>query len=255
MVWLMPEEMTNFGFARIAKATKQARVRGVFDSVASRYDVMNDVMSAGLHRLWKRRMIDALYLTPNTDPLHMLDVAGGTGDIAAAALRLANVRRANLTITIADINHAMLKAGQDKFSDNPHVHFMCANAEALPLADKSVDIYTIAFGMRNITERTHALQEAKRVLKIGGRFVCLEFSHLPTPLTQKLYDLYSFNIIPPMGKIIAGDDEPYRYLVESIRTFPTASAFATEVEAAGFARVGYQSLSGGIAALHYGWRL
>lgn len=251
----LKEQMTDFGFMRVPQATKQARVRAVFDSVASRYDVMNDVMSGGLHRLWKRRMIDALHLNPaSTKDIYMLDVAGGTGDIAARAYARMALNK-KLNITILDINHDMLKAGQAKFKDNKKINFMCANAEALPLEDKSIDIYTIAFGIRNITDRTQALREALRVLKIGGRFVCLEFSHLPTPLTQRLYDMYSFNIIPHLGKMIAGDAAPYQYLVESIRTFPTAPAFADELKQAGFARVAYQSLSGGIAALHYGWRL
>ncbi|MBE8220302.1 MAG: bifunctional demethylmenaquinone methyltransferase/2-methoxy-6-polyprenyl-1,4-benzoquinol methylase UbiE [Alphaproteobacteria bacterium] len=255
-------QMTDFGFRRVPQADKQARVREVFDSVAGRYDIMNDVMSGGLHRLWKRRMIEALYLAPQssgrTSPITMLDVAGGTGDIANLALRRAQSQAINLNIKVLDINHEMLKVGQARANNSANsnnISFIHANAEALPIADSSTDIYTIAFGMRNITQRHKALAEARRVLKPGGRFVCLEFSHLPTPFTQKLYDAYSFQIIPAMGKLIAGDDAPYRYLVESIRQFPSAPVYAAALEEAGFARVGYSRLSGGIAALHYGWRL
>ncbi len=253
----MDKDTTDFGFKHVPRAEKQARVRGVFDRVAARYDVMNDLMSGGLHRVWKARMVEALYLPIKTEhKITMLDVAGGTGDIARRAWALAQARGVALDVCVIDINHEMLDvARQNPKNKNTPIKFMCGDAEHLPLADNSADIYTIAFGMRNMTDRARALREAWRVLKPGGRFVCLEFSQVPHAMVRRLYDAYSFQIIPAMGQLVIGEREPYQYLVESIRRFPAASDFADEIAAANFARVGFTRLSGGIAALHYAWRL
>ena len=253
-------ETIDFGFRDVARNDKQGLVRGVFDAVADKYDVMNDVMSGGLHRLWKARMIDALYMRPHTT-LQLVDVAGGTGDIALRAQARARRLGASLDAHIIDANAEMMKAGrkrqavQENMQQANNMHFTTGIAEQLPLPDASADMLTIAFGIRNVTDRAAALQEAHRVLRPGGRFVCLEFSHMPSAVLQKAYDAYSFTLIPPMGALVAGERDAYQYLVESIRRFPTANAFLGEVEAAGFARAESQLLSGGIAALHMGWRL
>lgn len=253
-------ETIDFGFREVARDDKQGLVRGVFDAVADKYDVMNDVMSGGLHRLWKARMIDALYMRPHSK-LQLVDVAGGTGDIALRAHARAQKCGTLLDAHIIDANAEMMKAGrkrqavQENMQQANNMHFTTGIAEQLPLPDGCADMLTIAFGIRNVTDRAAALQEAHRVLRPGGRFVCLEFSHLPSAVLQKLYDAYSFSIIPPMGALVAGERDAYQYLVESIRRFPTANAFLGEVEAAGFARAEAQLLSGGIAALHMGWRV
>jgi demethylmenaquinone methyltransferase/2-methoxy-6-polyprenyl-1,4-benzoquinol methylase len=253
-------ETIDFGFREVARDDKQGLVRGVFDAVADKYDVMNDVMSGGLHRLWKARMIDALYMRPHSK-LQLVDVAGGTGDIALRAHARAQKCGTLLDAHIIDANAEMMKAGrkrqavQENMQQANNMHFTTGIAEQLPLPDGCADMLTIAFGIRNVTDRAAALKEAHRVLRPGGRFVCLEFSHLPSAVVQKLYDAYSFSIIPPMGALVAGERDAYQYLVESIRRFPTANAFLGEVEAAGFARAEAQLLSGGIAALHMGWRV
>jgi demethylmenaquinone methyltransferase/2-methoxy-6-polyprenyl-1,4-benzoquinol methylase len=253
-------ETIDFGFRQVARDDKQGLVRGVFDAVADKYDVMNDVMSGGLHRLWKARMIDALYMRPHSK-LQLVDVAGGTGDIALRAHARAQKCGTLLDAHIIDANAEMMKAGrkrqavQENMQQANNMHFTTGIAEQLPLPDGCADMLTIAFGIRNVTDRAAALKEAHRVLRPGGRFVCLEFSHLPSAVLQKLYDAYSFSIIPPMGALVAGERDAYQYLVESIRRFPTANAFLGEVEAAGFARAEAQLLSGGIAALHMGWRV
>lgn len=253
-------ETIDFGFREVARDDKQGLVRGVFDAVADKYDVMNDVMSGGLHRLWKARMIDALYMRPHSK-LQLVDVAGGTGDIAMRAHAHAQKCGTLLDAHIIDANAEMMKAGrkrqavQENMQQANNMHFTTGIAEQLPLPDGCADMLTIAFGIRNVTDRAAALKEAHRVLRPGGRFVCLEFSHLPSVVLQKLYDAYSFSIIPPMGALVAGERDAYQYLVESIRRFPTANAFLGEVEAAGFARAEAQLLSGGIAALHMGWRV
>ena len=253
-------ETIDFGFREVARDDKQGLVRGVFDAVADKYDVMNDVMSGGLHRLWKARMIDALYMRPHSK-LQLVDVAGGTGDIALRAHARAQKCGTLLDAHIIDANAEMMKAGrkrqavQENMQQANNMHFTTGIAEQLPLPDGCADMLTIAFGIRNVTDRAAALKEAHRVLRPGGRFVCLEFSHLPSAVLQKLYDAYSFSIIPPMGALVAGERDAYQYLVESIRRFPTANAFLGEVEAAGFARAEAQLLSGGIAALHMGWRV
>jgi demethylmenaquinone methyltransferase/2-methoxy-6-polyprenyl-1,4-benzoquinol methylase len=253
-------ETIDFGFREVARDDKQGLVRGVFDAVADKYDVMNDVMSGGLHRLWKARMIDALYMRPHSK-LQLVDVAGGTGDIALRAHARAQKCGTLLDAHIIDANAEMMKAGrkrqavQENMQQANNMHFTTGIAEQLPLPDGCADMLTIAFGIRNVTDRAAALKEAHRVLRPGGRFVCLEFSHLPSAVLQKLYDAYSFSIIPPMGALVAGERDAYQYLVESIRRIPTANAFLGEVEAAGFARAEAQLLSGGIAALHMGWRV
>ena len=243
---------THFGFETIDEQQKPGRVHGVFHSVAKRYDLMNDVMSAGIHRLWKQAMIDMLAPRPG---MRLLDVAGGTGDIAA---RFLDRLQGKGHVTICDFTPAMLQQGRtDKqgFAYNDHITWVGGDAMQLPFADASFDAYTIAFGMRNVTRIQEALVEAFRVLRPGGRFLCLEFSQMTTPIMQKLYDLYSFNIIPKMGKMITGDRASYQYLVESIRQFPTAKAYQTMIEQAGFSRTSTRIMSSGIVAIHSGWRI
>jgi demethylmenaquinone methyltransferase/2-methoxy-6-polyprenyl-1,4-benzoquinol methylase len=254
-----------FGNRVVSEGEKQALVDGVFASVAPRYDLMNDLMSAGLHRAWK----DALVTTVNPPtkgrpgrlneksdrPFALLDVAGGTGDIA---FRVVDAGGAGTRATVMDINAEMLKAGRERataLGRDDSVIFVEGNAEALPFPDRSFDAVTIAFGIRNVPRIAQALSEAHRVLKIGGRFACLEFSSVDVPGLDKLYDLYSFNVIPALGRAVTGDAEAYRYLVESIRRFPKPKAFAQMLEAAGLRRVSFKVMTGGIVALHSGWRL
>ena len=252
--------LTNFGFRQVPTEQKQALVRDVFDAVAARYDLMNDLMSGGLHRAWKRRLVEVLYLRRNSshDTLQMADIAGGTGDVAFRAMRMAARIATPLNVQVIDANTEMLRVGANRAGSEKsgeHVSFITGNAEHLPLADNSLDIYSVAFGIRNVTHRADALREACRVLKPGGRFVCLEFSQLPSVLLTRAYDAYSFRVIPPLGKLVSGDAEPYQYLVESIRQFPRAEVFADEVRAAGFSRIAVERLSGGVAALHCGWKV
>jgi len=243
-------ETTHFGFRDVNEGEKETLVRGVFDSVASRYDIMNDLMSAGLHRLWKREMVSALHLK---DGMKILDVAGGTGDIAFRMREKANVQ-----VTVCDINQAMLDEGFNRAIDKnkrESLEWVCGNAESLPFPDQHFDAYTIAFGIRNVTHIEKALSEAFRVLKIGGRFLCLEFSHLPNELMQKAYDLYSFNVIPFIGEKVTNDREAYQYLVESIRKFPTQEKFVSLIKTAGFDNVTYRNMTHGVVALHSGRKL
>jgi demethylmenaquinone methyltransferase/2-methoxy-6-polyprenyl-1,4-benzoquinol methylase len=230
---------------------RQARVNDVFSSVASRYDLMNDLMSGGLHRAWKNALVTAV--DPPRIPFALLDIAGGTGDIA---FRVADLAGTAVRLTIVDINPQMLAVGRSRALDQGYeVAFVRASAEALPFPGHSYDAVTIAFGIRNVPRIEAALAEAFRVLRIGGRFLCLEFSTVDVPLLDRLYDLYSFNIIPALGDAVAGDASAYRYLVESIRRFPNPDAFAEMIRKAGFRRVSYRRMSGGIVALHSGWRL
>ena len=245
---------TSYGFREVAEGEKQVLVNEVFHKVAKRYDIMNDVMSAGLHRIWKDAMIAAL--NPRKDPAYkVLDVAGGTGDIAFRIVE-ASGRLAHATVLA--INGSMIGVGAERaekkgLSDN--LTFVEANAEELPFEDNSFDAYTIAFGIRNVPRIDVALSEAYRVLKRGGRLLVLEFSEVEMPLLDRFYDQWSFKAIPRFGKMITGDAEPYQYLVESIRKFPNQRDFAAMISKAGFSRVTFTNYSGGIAALHSGWKL
>ncbi|MHA1537387.1 MAG: class I SAM-dependent methyltransferase [Alphaproteobacteria bacterium] len=246
------EGQADFGFRRVPEGEREGLVRAVFDSVAGRYDLMNDLMSGGVHRLWKSALIDTL--APRAG-MHLLDVAGGTGDIAFRFLdRLEGRGRAS----VCDINREMLSVGRDRALDRGIVggiEWLCGDAEALPLADASVDAYTIAFGLRNVGGIDQALAEARRVLRPGGRFLCLEFSRVVLPVLDRLYERYSFAVVPAIGAAVTGDRAAYQYLVESIAMFPSQEALAARVVGAGFERVGYRNLSGGIAAIHSAWRL
>jgi demethylmenaquinone methyltransferase/2-methoxy-6-polyprenyl-1,4-benzoquinol methylase len=245
---------THFGARQVPLEDKQALVDDVFRSVARRYDLMNDLMSFGLHRAWKDALITALD-PPRSRPFALLDIAGGTGDIAFRTIAAGGEET---RVTVCDINPDMLEVGRER-AEARHlgeaITFTEGNAEALPFADRSFDAAAIAFGIRNVPRIDAALKEAFRVLKIGGKFLCLEFSAVDVPGLDRLYDFYSFNVIPALGRAVAGDAESYRYLVESIRRFPNAEAFAAMLRAAGFARVSYQQMTGGIVALHSGWRL
>ncbi|MBA4492313.1 bifunctional demethylmenaquinone methyltransferase/2-methoxy-6-polyprenyl-1,4-benzoquinol methylase UbiE [Paracoccus sp. S1E-3] len=242
---------THFGFQTVAEDEKAGLVHGVFSRVASRYDVMNDVMSVGIHRIWKNAMMD--WLAPR-DGQHLLDVAGGTGDIAFRFLD----RAPQAQVTVCDMTESMLVEGRkraeaDRLADR--LGWVTGDAMALPFRDNSFDRYTISFGIRNVTRIPDALAEAFRVLRPGGRLMVLEFSQLPVPAMQWAYDRYSFNVIPVMGQLIANDRDSYQYLVESIRKFPDQETFAAMIREAGFERVQYRNLSMGIAALHSGWKL
>ncbi len=249
------DERASFGFRDVPTAEKQRLVDDVFDKVARRYDLMNDLMSGGVHRLWKDAFVT--WLAPprrSPVPFRVLDVAGGTGDIA---FRIAD-RSASANITVADINGEMLAVGKKRAAGRPYadrVSFREANAEELPFEDGAYDAVTIAFGIRNVPRIDRALSEAFRVLKPGGRFLCLEFSTVDVAGLDRLYELFSFNVIPAVGDLVVGDGEPYRYLVESIRRFPNQARFAAMIEDAGFSRVSVRNLSGGIAAMHSGWKL
>jgi demethylmenaquinone methyltransferase/2-methoxy-6-polyprenyl-1,4-benzoquinol methylase len=258
-------ERTDFGFREVPLADKQGLVDGVFESVARRYDLMNDLMSGGLHRAWKDVLVTAVNPPPKgrhgrlnekaERSFSLLDVAGGTGDIA---MRVVEAGGAGTRAIVADINQAMLAVGRERAEKrglDGIVQFAEGNAEALPFADNSFDAVTIAFGIRNVPRIPQALGEAHRVLRIGGRFLCLEFSSVDMPGLDALYDLYSFRLIPLLGRVVTDDEEAYRYLVESIRRFPKPQAFAGMIEAAGFRRVSYRPITGGVVALHSGWRL
>jgi demethylmenaquinone methyltransferase/2-methoxy-6-polyprenyl-1,4-benzoquinol methylase len=250
-----PGETTHFGFRDVPLDDKQTLVNGVFHSVASRYDLMNDLMSGGLHRVWKNIMVNTLDPPRRDAPFALLDVAGGTGDIAFRAAKAAG---SGFRATVCDINLDMLNVGRERAAKrhlDDRVSFVEGNAEALAFPDRAFDGYTIAFGIRNVPRIDAALAEAFRVLRPGGRFLCLEFSTVDVPGLDRLYDLFSFKVIPGLGRAVTGDTESYQYLVESIRKFPKPSAFADMIRAAGFSRVNWQVLSGGIVALHSGWRL
>ena len=246
---------THFGFRTVRESEKAGLVHDVFEQVASRYDLMNDLMSGGLHRAWKQAMIDWLNPPRSPRPFHLIDVAGGTGDIAFRFLERAG---ASAQVTVCDINRHMLGVGKTRAEAKAfegRVEFACGDAENLPFPDRSFDAYTIAFGIRNVTHIEQALKDAYRVLKPGGRFLCLEFSHVAVPLIDEVYDKYSFSAIPMMGKWVTGDGAPYQYLVESIRRFPDQEKFKRMIAEAGFGNVSYRNLTGGVAALHSGWRL
>ena len=250
-----PDQTTHFGFRDVPLGDKQTLVNDVFHSVARRYDLMNDLMSAGLHRVWKNLMINALNPPRSDTPFGLLDVAGGTGDIA---FRAAKASGAGFRATVCDINSDMLGVGRERAAArhlDDRVSFVEGNAEALAFPDRSFDAYTIAFGIRNVPRIDLALSEAFRVLKHGGRFLCLEFSSVDVPGLDALYELYSFQVIPRVGQAVTGDREAYQYLVESIRKFPKPKAFAQMIEQAGFRRVSFTPMTGGVVALHSGWRL
>jgi demethylmenaquinone methyltransferase/2-methoxy-6-polyprenyl-1,4-benzoquinol methylase len=245
---------TSYGFKKVEAGEKQPLVNDVFHKVANRYDLMNDLMSAGLHRLWKDAMV-AWLNPPKRAGWKVLDVAGGTGDIA---FRIVEASQRQAHATVLDINGSMLAVGRDRAEKQGlavNTDFVEANAEELPFEDETFDAYTIAFGIRNVPRIEVALAEAYRVLKRGGRFLCLEFSEVDMPLLDKAYEAWSFNAIPKIGKAVTGDGEPYAYLVESIRKFPNQQNFASMISCAGFVRVSFRNYSGGIAALHSGWKL
>lgn len=248
---------THFGFKDVPVEDKAKHVRGVFDSVASNYDIMNDAMSAGMHRLWKQTTINAL---PLRDNMHLLDLAGGTGDISFRFLKRAHKNEMRAKATISDINAAMLAEGEKRALNLNMAHFgdiewLCADAEKLPLPDNHFDAATMAFGIRNVTNKDKALADIYRVLKPGSPFLCLEFSPVNTPIFKQIYDAYSFNLIPKFGEILAGDSDSYQYLVESIRKFPTAEDFAVRIGKAGFRNVSFERMTGGVVALHKGWKI
>jgi demethylmenaquinone methyltransferase/2-methoxy-6-polyprenyl-1,4-benzoquinol methylase len=242
---------THFGFQTVPEGDKAGMVHGVFTSVASRYDVMNDLMSAGVHRLWKDAMMDWLAPRPGQ---RLLDVAGGTGDVAFRFLK----RAPGATATVLDMTESMLVAGRKRAEAEDmadRLDWIVGDAMALPFPDRSFDVYTISFGIRNVTRIADALSEAWRVLRPGGRLMVLEFSQIPNDLLQWAYDRYSFNVIPVMGQIVTGDRDSYQYLVESIRKFPDQDTFAAMITRAGFEQVKYRNLTMGVAALHSGWKI
>ena len=254
----MPTDSTDhtasFGFRDVPAGDKERLVRGVFSSVARNYDLMNDLMSGGVHRLWKDAMVDWLNPRPGT---RILDVAGGTGDIAFRIARTIRSRGGRPDIVVCDINPDMLAEGVKRAKQKGEVtiSWTTGDAEALPMPDASFDAYTIAFGIRNVTHIDKALGEAHRVLKPGGRFLCLEFSQVQVAGLDTLYDRFSFSVLPKLGEIVAGDADAYRYLVESIRRFPPQAEFARMIEAAGLSQVKVRNLSGGIAAMHSAWKI
>jgi demethylmenaquinone methyltransferase / 2-methoxy-6-polyprenyl-1,4-benzoquinol methylase len=254
---------STFGFDAVPPEERQGRVNAVFSSVASRYDLMNDLMSGGLHRLWKDDLVSWLAPPPARvarKGWRHLDVAGGTGDVARRVVALAGDTSCSI---VCDISQEMMLAGRDRPLPRAEakgdiagaIFHVAGNAEALPFADQTFDAVTIAFGIRNVTHIDRALSEMRRVLKFGGRFICLEFSEVTIPVLDSVYDAWSFHAIPRLGQLAAGDAESYRYLVESIRRFPRQEAFAEMIRTAGLERVSYRNLTGGVAAMHSAWRL
>ena len=252
----MTDTRASFGFRDVEPEDKPRLVRGVFDRVASRYDLMNDLMSAGVHRAWKD--MTAARLNPQPGE-RIIDCAGGTGDIAKRLARLARAAKArrggaDAEILVMDYNAEMVGVGRERVAE-AEIAWAVGDAQRLPLPDACADAYVIAFGIRNVTDIPTALREARRVLKRGGRFLCLEFSQPTAPALRRAYDAYSFNVIPAVGGVVAQDRESYQYLVESIRRFPPQDRFATMIAQAGFKREGYTNFTGGVAALHHGWAL
>ena len=243
------QDTTHFGFTTVNRDDKEQLVRGVFDSVASRYDVMNDLMSAGIHRLWKRFTIELSAVRPGQT---VLDIAGGTGDLSA---RFSTLVGAEGRVILADINASMLAVGRDKLLDAGafgNLHMVQCDAQTLPFPDNSIDCITIAFGLRNVTDKDLALQSMERILKPGGRLLVLEFSKPTSALLQKVYDTYSFRILPMMGRLVANDEDSYRYLAESIRQHPDQETLLGMMEEAGFVDCQYHNMTGGIVAVHRG---
>lgn len=250
----VPQKTASFGFREVPEAQKEELVGEVFTSVANKYDLMNDLMSGGVHRLWKDAFVDWLNPQPG---MRVLDVAGGTGDIALRIAKRAKARGGEAEVIICDINDSMLNEGlkRSDILSAGTIRWVCGNAECLPVPDASMDAYTIAFGIRNVTHIDKALAEARRVLKPGGRFLCLEFSQVEAPILDKLYDQYSFKILPRIGQMVAGNGDAYRYLAESIRKFPPQATFAKMIGDAGLSQVKVRNFMGGIAAMHSGWRI
>ncbi|MBV9420282.1 MAG: bifunctional demethylmenaquinone methyltransferase/2-methoxy-6-polyprenyl-1,4-benzoquinol methylase UbiE [Alphaproteobacteria bacterium] len=244
----------SFGFRDVPEDEKEGLVREVFSSVASKYDVMNDLMSGGVHRLWKDAFVEWLNPQPGWS---VLDVAGGTGDIAFRIADAARAKGGEVAITVCDINADMVGEGLKRAAAKGEraIAWITGDAEALPIPDASQDAYTIAFGIRNVTHIDKALREARRVLRPGGRFLCLEFSRVDVPVFDTVYDAYSLNVLPRLGEMVAGDAEAYRYLAESIRRFPAQVKFAKMIEQAGLSQVKVRNLTGGIAAMHSAWRI
>jgi len=244
--------MEDFGFRKVNRDEKQHLVNEVFESVAFRYDLMNDLMSAGLHRLWKDTLID--WLAPRKNK-HLIDVAGGTGDIA---FRFLNRLKDEGKVTIVDRNEQMLLEGKSRYTvsfKNNNIEWICADAMELPFSDESFDYFTISFGIRNVLDIKKCLEEAYRVLKLGGRLLILEFSAVDNKTLKKLYDLYSLNIVPKLGRFVTGDEDSYRYLVESIRKFPSQEEFLSMIDTAGFKQTKFRNLTFGVVAIHSGWKI
>jgi demethylmenaquinone methyltransferase / 2-methoxy-6-polyprenyl-1,4-benzoquinol methylase len=249
-----PKSTASFGYRDVPESEKEELVREVFSSVARNYDTMNDLMSGGVHRLWKDAMVEWLNPQPG---MKILDVAGGTGDIAFRIAHTARAKGGEAAITVCDINADMLGEGVARAEEagERDISWICGDAEKLPIPDASMDAYTIAFGIRNVTHIDAALREARRVLKPGGRFLCLEFSRVEAPGLDALYERFSFSVLPRLGEMVAKDGEAYRYLAESIRRFPPQAAFAKMIERAGLSRVKVRNMTGGIAAMHSAWRI
>jgi len=250
----MENNKTHFGFKEVDRDQKSNLVKNIFSNVAKKYDLMNDLMSAGTHRLWKNNMINSIDFFDN---IKIIDVAGGTGDIAFRIAKKAQEKNLNYQIEVVDINSQMLEVGRSRAIDMnlfSHLNFVENDGENLKFADESFDVFTIAFGIRNFTNIDKGLQEAHRVLKKGGKFICLEFSKVEDIFIQKIYDTYSFKIIPKIGEVILKDHDSYQYLVESIRKFPDQKSFTKLIENAGFSRVGYQNLTFGACAIHWGFK-
>jgi demethylmenaquinone methyltransferase/2-methoxy-6-polyprenyl-1,4-benzoquinol methylase len=250
----MTSNTASFGFRDVPEADKEGLVREVFSSVAKRYDLMNDLMSAGVHRLWKDAMVEWLNPRPGW---RIIDVAGGTGDIAFRIAAMACARGGEASVVVCDINPDMVGEGirRAEARGERAIEWLTGDAENLPVPDAAFDAYTIAFGIRNVTHIDKALAEARRVLKPGGRFLCLEFSRVEAPGLDALYDAYSFEVLPRLGRLVADDEAAYRYLAESIRRFPPQAKFAKMIEKAGLSRVKVRNLAGGIAAMHSAWRI
>ena len=250
----MENNKTHFGFKEVERDQKSNLVKNIFSNVAKKYDLMNDLMSVGTHRLWKNNMINHIDFFDN---IKILDVAGGTGDIAFRIAKKAQEKNFNYQIEVVDINPQMLEVGRSRAVDMnlfSHLNFVESDGEKLNFADNSFDIFTIAFGIRNFTNIDKGLSEAYRVLKKGGKFICLEFSKVEDIFLQKIYDIYSFKIIPKIGEVVLKDHDSYQYLVESIRKFPDQKSFKKLIENAGFSKVGYQNLTFGACAIHYGFK-
>jgi ubiquinone/menaquinone biosynthesis methyltransferase len=250
----MENNKTHFGFKEVDRDQKSGLVKNIFSNVAKKYDLMNDLMSAGTHRLWKNSMIKHIDFFDN---IKIIDVAGGTGDIAFRIAKNAQEKNLNYQIEVVDINPQMLEVGRSRAVDMnlfSHLNFIEGDGEKLNFADESFDVFTIAFGIRNFTNIEKGLQEAHRVLKKGGKFICLEFSKVEDIFLQKIYDTYSFKIIPKIGEVVLKDQNSYQYLVESIRKFPDQKSFKKLIENAQFSRVGYQNLTFGACAIHYGFK-